>query len=51
MQKYDLHSVAFPTLSEAEMASLGTCTGSQDAIRTATWGLMDGIDSAARSAR
>ena len=25
MQKYDLHSVAFPTLSEAEMASLGSC--------------------------
>ena len=25
MQKYDLHSVAFPKLSEAEMASLGSC--------------------------
>lgn len=25
MQKYDLRSVAFPTLSEAEMASLGSC--------------------------
>ena len=25
MQKYDLRSVAFPTLSEAEMASLDSC--------------------------
>src|SRR6201986_2525428 len=25
MQKYDLRSVAFPKLSEAEMASLGSC--------------------------
>jgi len=25
MQKYDLHRAAFPTLSEAEMASLGSC--------------------------
>lgn len=25
MQKYDLRSIAFPTLSEAEMASLGSC--------------------------
>lgn len=25
MEKYDLHSIAFPKLSDAEMASLGTC--------------------------